>query len=311
MRWILVLPTAVTASLIVRLSVLILLSGLHPLLQLLGPATPQMLESAICSFTFVVVGTMVSPTHKTTVGFILLFMTAVLGIGMPTHNHITNEITDTSWLVAAMFGSALGILLGVKKEVDEKKLMSTLEKLSQLDDLEEKERILQKVRSATTPYENIYHEATVMLAAVNRRTGNLEEAFRLVRETVAHIDNRNPSKGEHIHPIANDVVPLKQKALCEMARIYRALGNDSQAEVHYKRALTMTANNPLFAANLAELLEEANSFSVERERKEKIKFVQPGETASADESPAAQTEQLEDSGETIVLRQKLPNPPLP
>jgi hypothetical protein len=306
MRWVLVLPAALTASLIMRLSLVLVLSFFEPTLRQIGVHAQdiaQMMESAIASFTFVAAGTLVSPTHKTTVGFILLFITVWFG-GMPTHP----LISDTSWVTAALFGGSIGILFGVKKSEDEKKLAKMLVEATLQEDLAEKERILQKLRASTNSYESVYHEATLMLASVLRRAGRNEEAIKLVRETFEHINRTNPSAGEHIHPIASELVPLKQKSLCEMARIYRDLGNDVEAETHYKRALTMTANDSALAASLAELLEEANNFSVDRERKEKIKQLQPVLTVVENTAGprAAQTDEGE--SETIELRKKITEP---
>lgn len=248
MRWLLLLPLSVITSLVV----MCVISNLCRLLATNHLETPITLEMiyAAGTYAFVLTAMTMAPRRKLAVGvFLGLVSTFITQTTLELYTEVLPLASpQLPWY--NLLACSMALLQHFIPGPGQRKL-HRLWKEAELATDERKEAILHQIRARAGKYDILYHRASLALAEHLRLSNRLDAAEDTTQDIVRVIDLSGlPS---------SVLIPVKQQALHELARINYQRGNWSAADSYYMHALAISNSDHANAVVTAELLEEVKT----------------------------------------------------
>jgi tetratricopeptide (TPR) repeat protein len=168
------------------------------------------------------------------------------------------ETDGWRWQISCILSNTVAGLLACLLERSNRVKTDSFAKLlkeSETASPQKREALLQKIRAHCDQNSELYHRANLQLAEVFRVSKRYFNAEQLAGETANYISKSTTPKKQ--------VVPLKQTALRELARIFKDQGRLGEAHEFYMQALTYSGSDCVNPIDTAGLLREANELAAQ------------------------------------------------
>lgn len=234
-RWLLVLPVAVSASLFIQVILYLFLGDInHPVMT--GGGT----------FAYLIVAMDIAPKYKMPSGIILALGSCFVGftsIDSP-------PIGSSEKFIATICACLLAFVFDYIFSKSRLRTIPRLNAEAKSAAPEHKAKLLEKLRPLCDRKSELYYKTNLQLAEIHRLASRWVPAEELAQETATTVAFSNLEEKR--------VTRIKQEALREIARIYRDQRRYADSERAYLNALNFLASSSATPHDAASLSKEAN-----------------------------------------------------